>query len=132
MPNSLRILVVDDEEIVHRSLRRAQQRGRIDAELQDANNGAEALELLSGQPSDTPIVGVLLDINMPIMDGFEFLSKVRASADYDHLKIIMLSSSDEPSDYNRAMKLGADGYQVKSSANSLVEAISRLKEIVGE
>lgn len=128
----LRILVVDDEEIVHRSLERARNKGRIDADLLHAQDGLEAIDVLEKSvttPSpDGPISGVLLDINMPAMDGFEFLTKIRADERFKQLTIVMLSSSDEQSDIVRATNLGADNYRIKDSANALVDAVRMLEE----
>jgi CheY-like chemotaxis protein len=52
---------------------------------------------------------VLLDIKLPKMDGFELLSEIRCKGPLKTLRVAMLTSSDEPSDVERAMALGADG-----------------------
>ena len=56
---------------------------------------------------------ILLDVAMPRLNGMELLRQLRAHPDYAAIPVIMLSASDDESDINEAMKLGADGYIVK-------------------
>jgi len=62
---------------------------------------------------DADKVIILLDISMPRMDGFETLRRIRASADYKDVPVIMLSASDNEGDISEALALGANGYLVK-------------------
>jgi two-component system chemotaxis response regulator CheY len=67
-----RILIVDDSPLLRATARRAvQQAGIAAAQIREAGNGKEALELLRAEPFDL----VLLDINMPVMDGFQFVEQ---------------------------------------------------------
>ncbi len=62
---------------------------------------------------DTQKIILLLDINMPRVDGFETLKKVRASSAYKNVPVIMLSASDNEADMTESFALGANGYIVK-------------------
>ena len=62
---------------------------------------------------DTRKIILLLDINMPRVDGFEVLKQVRASSAYRDVPVIMLSASDDVADMAQATALGANGYLVK-------------------
>jgi two-component system response regulator len=62
---------------------------------------------------DTQKIILLLDINMPRVDGFETLKKVRASSAYKNIPVIMLSASDNEADMTESFALGANGYIVK-------------------
>ena len=65
-----RILIVDDSPLLRATARRAVlQAGATPALVREAQNGKEALDLLAEEPADV----VLLDINMPVMDGFQFV-----------------------------------------------------------
>ena len=70
---------------------------------------------------------ILLDINMPRLDGFETLRQVRASAEFKAVPVFMLSASDNEADVMEAMALGASGYMVKPfQEEALVHNVERL------
>ncbi len=80
-----------------------------------AAGGQEALDFLTtraGSPSDLPDV-VLLDLNMPQVDGLSVLQAIRQHPGTATLPVVMLSTSDEHSDVQRAYALGANAYVVK-------------------
>jgi two-component system, chemotaxis family, chemotaxis protein CheY len=105
---SMRALVVDDS----RPIRRIE--GEIMKELgfltTDACNGKEALERLQEGP--LPDV-VLVDWNMPEMDGLEFIKAVRHDARFNGLVILMVTTETEPEQMLRALSAGADEYLMK-------------------
>jgi len=99
-----KILLVEDEEenqLLGMTLLR-----KLPAQSFLARNGAEALALAIEKLPDL----VLLDINMPIMNGFEVLEKLRVEPKTTELAVIMLTSSVTPADFTRAKKLGAKGF----------------------
>jgi two-component system chemotaxis response regulator CheY len=76
----------------------------------DAMNGLEALDVLSRESNFDLI---LLDINMPVMNGLQFMEKVKKENIYRHIPIIVISTEGKEEDTLRALKLGAWGYIVK-------------------
>jgi len=101
------LLVVDDSPSVRRVVSNMlKQHGW---EVQMARDGVEALEMIS---YETP-AGVLLDIEMPRMDGYELISTVRAQEQYRSLPMIVLTSRAAAKHQQRAMSLGASAYVVK-------------------
>ena len=78
-------------------------------EVQVARDGVEALEMIS---NETP-AGVLLDIEMPRMDGYELMATVRSQEQYRTLPIVILTSRAASKHQQRAMQLGASAYVVK-------------------
>ena len=103
-----RVLVVDDSTIVRRYMREALERAQFDVE--EAFNGVEALEKIIAQPFDLLVV----DVNMPKMDGYAFLRALRGRAD-EHAAIPALMTSTEagPQDIAAAHAAGANFYLVK-------------------
>lgn len=75
-----------------------------------AKNGREGLEALAKHP-DTEVI--VLDINMPVMNGIQFMEKLKTENLYRHIPIIVISTEGKEEDTLRAMKLGAWGYMVK-------------------
>ena len=101
------VLVVDDSPSVRRVVSNMlKQRGW---EVQMARDGVEALEMISHQ---TP-AAVLLDIEMPRMDGYELISTVRAQEQYRTLPLVVLTSRAAAKHQQRAIQLGANSYVVK-------------------
>ena len=127
----LPILLVDDEDIVHRAIQRAHKKGLVENEPVCAKNGAEGLKVLdelNGNAASS-FEGVLLDLNMPVIDGFQFLAELKKNPNYSNLPVVVLSSSDDPADIDRAKQLGAGDYQVKHSTAAIVEAVEKLSRI---
>lgn len=101
------VLVVDDSPSVRRVVgNMLKQRGW---EVQMARDGVEALEMIS---YETP-AAVLLDIEMPRMDGYELIATVRAQEQYRTLPLVVLTSRAASKHQQRAMQLGASAYVVK-------------------
>ncbi len=102
-----RILVVDDASLV-----RMYNRQVLEAEgffVEEALNGVEALEKLFKFPFDL----MLVDVNMPKMDGYTFLRKVRQESEIMHIPAIMISTESEQKDVELAYAAGANLYLVK-------------------
>lgn len=78
-----------------------------ECELREALNGLEAFEILS-QDNDFDLI--ILDINMPVMNGIQFMEKLKEGNLHRHIPIIVISTEGKEEDTVRAMKLGAWGY----------------------
>lgn len=105
----MKVMLVDDSSTMRRI-----QRNQITAlgvtDIVEAENGQHALDLLK---INMPIDVILLDWNMPIMDGITFLKMVRADPSFKQVKIIMCTSESEKSHVVEALKVGANNYIVK-------------------
>lgn len=108
----LHVLLVDDDEIDVMNVRRAFERNRITNPIHVAGNGVEALQLLrSGTIGPRRLV--LLDLNMPRMNGIEFLRAVRADPGLHSTSVVVLTTSNEERDKVEAYALNVAGYLVK-------------------
>lgn len=105
-----RVLIVDDEQDVQtlfqQRFRREIRRGDVD--LVFSFSAEAALEQLNQADSDSKPTLVLSDINMPGMDGLEFLRIIKS--DFDGLKVIMVTAYHDEQTYQMALNYGADGY----------------------
>ena len=116
MPDPARILVVDDNEQIHLFLRT--YLGRMGHTPADAFNGVEALEAMREQAPDL----VLLDIEMPGLDGFGVLEQMKADDALRHLPVIVLSGLSDTDSIVRCVEMGADDYLVKPFHPALLKA----------
>ena len=129
------ILIAEDDENDVFLLKRAFHQAQFDNPLQVVPNGEDAIAYLRGDsPFDDrekhPIPAlVLLDLKMPRKNGFEVLAWMRQHPEFNPLAVVVLTSSQESADINRAYALGANSYLVKpANFLSLVDMITRLKE----
>ena len=113
---SARILVVDDEPQIRRALRAGLRANGYDVEL--AEDGESALTSAASNP---PAV-VILDLEMPVVDGFEVIENLRAWSD---IPIIVLSAHAAERDKVRALDIGADDYLTKPFG--MDELLARLR-----
>ncbi|MEQ8209005.1 MAG: response regulator [Lacipirellulaceae bacterium] len=95
------VLVVDDDEVFHYLCERVFAKTRCDYELLSAFDGVEALEVL--EKAETPPDVILLDINMPRMNGHEFLKEYSKFCPSEIPVVAMLTSSDQKEDRVNAM-----------------------------
>jgi CheY-like chemotaxis protein len=109
----LNILLVEDDQVDVMNVQRAFKKNNITNSLSVAGNGVEALEKLRN--GDVPLhrLLLLLDLNMPRMNGIEFLKELRATAEFRHLPVVVLTTSDDERDRIEAYHLNVAGYIVK-------------------
>ena len=109
----LNILLVEDDEIDVMTVKRAFTKNKIGNQLFVANDGIQALELLrsDGIPSSRRLV--LLDLNMPRMNGIELLREIRADPALHALTVVVLTTSNEDRDRVEAYQLNVAGYLLK-------------------
>jgi len=113
------ILLAEDNENDVVMLRRAARQAKFTNPVQVVEDGEEAIAYLLGDRKYAdrrryPLPGLLLlDLKMPRRNGFEVLQWLREQPDFAQLQVIVLSSSDEISDINRAYELGANSFLVK-------------------
>lgn len=107
------ILLVEDDDVDVMNVRRAFSKNNIANPLYVAANGAEALDALRGGrvPSTRRIV--LLDLNMPRMNGIEFLKELRADPELAPTPVVVLTTSNDERDRVEAYNLNVAGYLVK-------------------
>lgn len=106
------ILLIEDDQLdvisVERSLNKIDQ----DLELLTAYNGIEALEILNQNPDILPDI-ILLDVNMPKMNGIEFLKIIKADERYKAIDVFIMTTSGEEAARRTAEELGICGYLMK-------------------
>jgi len=115
--HALSILLVDDDDVSVESVIRSLDKAEVAAQVVVAGDGVEALQIMRGTHPDKRLVEpyiVLLDLNMPRMDGFHLLEVVRADPALRHIVIFVLTTSSLPSDRTRAYAGNIAGYMVKS------------------
>ncbi|TDP03194.1 response regulator [Flavobacterium sp. 245] len=107
------ILLIEDDELDTISVDRSLKKLEIKYDLHTAYNGLEALQML--RKNENPLVPdvILLDINMPKMNGIEFLRILRADENLKDLKVFIMTTSSESSDRETAENLGISGYIIK-------------------
>ena len=108
-------LIVDDNELDVEKIARGVRPLGFGNDIVHAEDGYEALDILRGeceQKLQTPFV-IFLDLNMPRMNGLEFLETLRADPALSYLPVFVLTTSDRPSDIEEAYKWNVSGYIVK-------------------
>ena len=107
---ALHMLIVDDSPAMRSFIRRVIKLSGIEVDQYfDASNGAEALALLAANHIDA----VLTDINMPVMDGEEFVRRMRAGAPTQSIPVIVISTDATLNRIHTMQSLGAVGYLQK-------------------
>ncbi len=110
------ILLIEDDYLDVTSVKRALAKLKIDHTLYVAHNGVDALEVLNGNPADgTKVVPdiILLDINMPKMNGLEFLGIIKNYYSLKNIKVFVMTTSSEEYDKIATQNLGIAGYILK-------------------
>ena len=123
MRNGKPILLVEDDTIDAMTVKRAFKELKVSNPLAHALNGEEALLHLRRGENENPCV-ILLDLNMPKMNGVEFLQIVKDDPSLKKIPVVVLTTSNEERDIIESFKLGVAGYIVKPvDYRKFVEAI---------
>jgi CheY-like chemotaxis protein len=109
----LNILLVEDDHVDVMNVKRAFERNRITNPLFVAADGIEALEMLRGGKVPDTRRMVLLDLNMPRMNGIEFLRELRRDPDLQHTPVVVLTTSNDERDKMEAYNFNVAGYLLK-------------------
>jgi CheY-like chemotaxis protein len=112
MRSTRAILLVEDDNADVLIIKRALKELEINNELVTTNNGEEALEYLQSDKNKKPCI-ILLDLNMPKMNGIEFLKIVKNDDNFKDIPIVALTTSQNSSDITQCFKHGIAGYVVK-------------------
>jgi CheY-like chemotaxis protein len=113
--NVINILLVEDDTLDVMDARRTLDRMGVLYKMQVSKNGEEALKFLkevAESRTDKPDI-ILLDLNMPKMNGIELLSAIRKMQVWKHTKVFIITTSEEKEDKEFTQKLGVSGYIVK-------------------
>lgn len=119
---ALDVLIVDDSAAIRKILMRVLRQTEMPlGEVYEAGDGLEALATLK----DRKIGLILSDINMPNMDGLQFLSQLRANAEYRNVPVLMITTEGSQNKVLEAVNLGAVGYVRKPfTAEQIKEKLS--------
>ncbi|HEU0036918.1 MAG TPA: response regulator [Kofleriaceae bacterium] len=109
----MNILLVDDDEVDVMTVKRAFQKANIANPIFVAGNGVEALQLLRSEAMPSQRRLVLLDLNMPRMNGIELLREIRKDPALQALTVVVLTTSNEDRDRVEAFQLNVAGYLLK-------------------
>jgi CheY-like chemotaxis protein len=109
----LNILLVEDDMVDVKNVKRAFQKANIANPLYVANNGVEALEMLRTGKVPGARRLILLDLNMPKMNGIEFLQELRADPTIANSTVVVLTTSNDDKDKVAAYDLHVAGYLLK-------------------
>lgn len=116
MQRVINILLIEDDLLDQMEVKRTLERKNILYRLKIALNGEEALRVLMENENDVfsgkPDL-ILVDLNMPKMNGFEFLNHLKGREEFKDIKIFVLTTSDEREDKNAALGYGISGFITK-------------------
>ena len=112
MRNLRPILLAEDDSVDAMTVKRAFSELKVTNELARVTNGEEALEYLKTHTDKKPCV-ILLDLNMPKMNGIEFLKAAKADNDLRQIPVVVLTTSKEDRDKAETFKFSVAGYIVK-------------------
>lgn len=125
------ILLVEDDDIDVKNLKRCFQTLKIANPLYEAKDGIQALEMLRGTKESPPIPKpwlVLLDLNMPRMNGLEFLKELRSDPDLRRTVVFVMTTSSAEEDRVGAYNYNVAGYVLKQSpGQTFIDAVTMLE-----
>jgi len=117
----MKVLIVDDDPEV-RSLTSEILKTKLNSEILEAGNGSEALKFLESESVDI----IILDNEMPVMDGYEFLGRVRSDNKLKKLPVIILTASNDSQTVSRYLNLDVSDYVLKPFLpNELVNKVTK-------
>jgi CheY-like chemotaxis protein len=123
MRNSKPILLVEDDRVDAMMVKRALKDLSVTNLLVHTPNGKEAFEYLTGEGNERPCI-ILLDLNMPKMNGVELLKIIKADDILKKIPVVVLTTSRDTEDKFETFELGAAGYIVKpADYKKFVEAM---------
>src|SRR6202049_3885325 len=103
----IRALIIDDSSVMRKIVERSLRQAGIDlVQVLEAGNGAEALAVLQENPVDL----ILCDLNMPVMDGLEFIKQLPGVANAKDVPVVMITTEGSESHVVQALSCGARGY----------------------
>jgi len=122
--NSIRALIVDDSSVMRKIVERSLRQAGIElSEVIEAGNGSEALTVLQERQVDI----ILCDINMPVMDGLEFVKSLSGVKNAKDVPVIMITTEGGQGKVMEAVQLGANGYVRKPfTAEQIKEKLTGL------
>ncbi len=132
MREVVNILVVEDDEVDVESLKRVFAKREIKNPVYYATNGREALDIMRGENHHTKVPKpfiILLDINMPKMNGIEMLRELRQDEKLKDSVVFILTTSPREEDKNTSYKLNVAGYFLKQDMKELVNLLSLYWEL---
>ena len=118
-----KILIVDDEPNIVMTLEYTFKKSNYEVFI--ARDGQEALDILKSNFPDM----IILDIMMPMVDGFATLEQIRKDENLKHTKVLFLSAKNKESDIEKGMALGADAYMTKPF--SIKKVVEKVEELLG-
>lgn len=131
---TVNILLVDDDDLDIENVQRAFKKGGVVNPVFVARDGIEALEKLRSEEVPRERLLVLLDLNMPRMNGLEFLAELRKDVDLQRLPVVVLTTSNEDSDRVEAYGMNVAGYLLKpvtfGNFVDLMQAMNRYWQLV--
>ncbi|MCL9770211.1 response regulator [Flavobacterium sp. HXWNR69] len=118
-----KILIVDDEPNIVMTLEYTFKKSNYEVFI--ARDGQEALDILKTNYPDI----IILDIMMPMVDGFATLEQIRKDDNLQHTKVMFLSAKNKESDIEKGLALGADAYMTKPF--SIKKVVEKVEELLG-
>ena len=120
---SKKILIVDDEPNIVTAIEFLLQRSGY--EVLVAQDGEAAMQQVERHLPDL----VLLDVMMSVKNGYEVCQRMRERADWQHIRIVMLSAKGREAEVNKGLSLGADHYVTKPFSNK--DLVAKIDELLG-
>jgi CheY-like chemotaxis protein len=132
------VLLVEDDLFDTMTAQKTFARFNVPHQLHTAFNGEEALDMLLGRRGQLPIVPlpelILLDLNMPRMNGLEFLAEMRKLPELHDIPVFITTTSDMDHERAEAADLGVSGYIMKpldfESGTDMVDSLSLLEKLL--
>jgi CheY-like chemotaxis protein len=133
MQRLINILLVEDDTLDQIEVKRTLEKKGILHQLTIARNGEEALSILSSDSLAGKPDIILLDLDMPKMNGYEFMTRLKGNRDWKDIKIFILTTSDDREEKNAALNFGISGFitkPLKLESPSSIDAINLMIDMM--
>jgi len=118
-----KILIIEDEDIIIEVLEKKLKEAGYETDI--ARDGKEGIEKAKEIKPDL----ILLDIMMPVMDGFEVMENMNKDEELKDIPVLIVSNSGQPVELNRARELGADDWLIKTEFDP-IEVLEKVRRII--